>query len=110
MNMNEAIERLRNLAQSEGIRGSIDQNAIEFILLNLKGSPQVTRHGIFDMQVCVPASYTNRQVKDFAESAYRCGTSNGWSIRKKGSKYLKGDLERQPCNDREGYVHIMLDA
>ncbi len=37
-------------------------------------------------------------------------TMVGWQIRKKGDPLLGDDPERQPCDDREGFVHIMLDA
>ena len=71
--------------------------------------PQVTHRGVFDIQVCVPSNWTDEQVKVFA-SQVPCGTSDGWQIRKEGDDALKGDPERQPCHDREGFVHIMLDA
>lgn len=71
---------------------------------------EVTRGGIFDMQVCVPSDWTDEQVQHFAEQEYPCGTQAGWQIRREGSKYLAGDPERQPCEEREGCVHVMLDA
>ena len=72
--------------------------------------PQVTRRGALSMQVCVPADWTNDQVKAFADRENLCGTENGWFIRKAGDKALKGDPERAPCKQIAGYVHIMLDA
>ena len=72
--------------------------------------PEVTRRGALDMQVCVPKEWTDDQVEEFAESENPCGTSGGWAIRKKGSAYLGGNPERNPCNDRPGFVHITLDA
>ncbi len=75
-------------------------------------SAEITKVGCFDLQVCVPADWTDEQVKDFAESEYPCGTENGWFIRRKGDEALAGDPERISCQDedRKGYVHIMLDA
>lgn len=70
----------------------------------------VTRHGIFDLQVCIPEDWDNDQVTKFANKTQECGTSGGWVIRKEGDKYLKGCKERVPCEKREGFVHIMLDA
>ena len=72
--------------------------------------PMVIRHGVLDMQVCVPKGWPDKQVKYYADSANESGTANGWSIRKKGSKYLAGDEERVQCEERKGCVHIMLDC
>lgn len=72
--------------------------------------PETTRLGIFDMQVCVPDDFTNQQVIDFAESDHPCGTTHGWSIRKEGDEALSGSPERAKCLEREGCVHVMLDA
>lgn len=71
---------------------------------------EVTRRGALDMQVCVPAAWTDEQVKSFADRENLCGTSNGWSIRRDGDPALGGDPERRQCASREGHVHIMLDA
>ena len=35
---------------------------------------EVTRSGAFDMQVCVPADWPDRQVKRFADCSNPCGT------------------------------------
>ncbi|WP_136685665.1 hypothetical protein [Falsirhodobacter xinxiangensis] len=72
--------------------------------------PEVTRHGLFSMQVCVPADFTDDQVSSFAERECPCGTEHGWSIRREGDEALQGYPERMPCNERDGCVHIMLDA
>ena len=72
--------------------------------------PQVTKRGALDMQVCVPAEWTDEQAKSFADRENLCGTELGWVIRRQGDKALAGDPERQPCSTRAGYVHIMLDA
>ena len=62
------------------------------------------------MQVCVPADFTDEQVKEFADKENPCGTTNGWFIRRAGSKYLAGAPERMECSLHCGKVHIMLDA
>jgi hypothetical protein len=72
--------------------------------------PEVTRFGALDMQVCVPTDWTDEQVKAFAENENPCGTELGWSIRKEGHALLQGKPERNPCESRQGFVHIMLDA
>ena len=70
----------------------------------------VTKVSFLSMQVCVPKTWTDEQVKEFAETENPCGTENGWCIRKEGSPDLLGAPERNPCSSREDYVHIMLDA
>jgi len=71
--------------------------------------PAVSRYGMLDMQVCVPADWTDEQAREFAEREYPCGTSSGWSMR---TKETEGDgyPERTPCEDRPGFVHITFDA
>jgi len=71
---------------------------------------EVTRRGVLDMQVCIPAEWTDEQVVDFSERENPCGTTNGWHIRRQGNPHLAGDPERASCRDRANYVHIMLDA
>lgn len=71
---------------------------------------QVTRFGALDMQVCVPAEWTDEQVKSFADSRNLCGTEHGWQIRREGDKALAGRAERVQCQDDPSFVHIMLDA
>jgi len=71
---------------------------------------QVTHSGLLDMQVCVPECWTDKQVKEFADANNPCGTENGWSIVREGSKYLAGDPERVQCEDRDGFVHLLLEA
>lgn len=70
----------------------------------------VTRRGALDMQVCVPAEWTDEQVVAFAEVEYPCGTTHGWAIRRAGSDLLRGSPERQSCGNGGPNVHIMLDA
>lgn len=71
---------------------------------------EVTKHGLLDMQVCVPEQWADEQVIDFAEAQFPCGTTYGWSIRRQGDDKLAGYDERVACAEREGCVHIMLDA
>lgn len=72
--------------------------------------PEVTWYSLLDMQVCVSAEWSDADVLRFAEDQFPCGTANGWCIRRAGSERLSGMPERDPCADRAGFVHIMLDA
>lgn len=71
---------------------------------------EVTRWGILDMQVCVPSSWSDEQVCSFADMQNPAGTEMGWIIRREGDAFLSGDSERSVCEDRKGFVHIMLDC
>ena len=70
----------------------------------------VSRRGVFDMQVCVPKTATNKEIKDFANDENPAGTRNGWFIRKQGDELLGGADERTQCEDDKEKVHIMLDC
>lgn len=79
-------------------------------MTNLASLAEVVRVGVFDLQVCVPAQMTDEDIVAFANRENPAGTDGGWSIRREGSKYLSGDPERNPCDEREGCVHVMLDC
>jgi hypothetical protein len=72
--------------------------------------PEITRMGLLDMQVCVPENLSDTEVLVFAGIENPCGTENGWFIRKQGDEALNGCDERVKCEEREGCVHIMLEA
>ncbi len=73
----------------------------------MKMPAEVTRRGIFDMQVCVPDDWGDAQVQAFAEGENPCGTQGGWIVRD-GSP--NGDPKEVKCEDRDGHKHVMLDA
>lgn len=74
-------------------------------------APVVTsRGGVLGMQVCVPRDWSDERVREFANSENICGTTSGWQICRQGSRMLGSDPERAACGQREGFVHIMLDA
>jgi hypothetical protein len=76
----------------------------------LSSEPVVTKRGPFDMQVCVPHDWCDRQIIEFAELNNPCGTELGWSIRRQGDALLSGAPEHQACQARPGFIHVMLDA
>lgn len=71
---------------------------------------EVTQRGALSMQVCVPAEWSDDQVKSFADRENLCGTEQGWFIRREGDRALAGAAERVPCESRSGHVHVMLDV
>jgi len=77
------------------------------IKCSTKHEPEITYSGPLDIQVCVPKDWTDERVLSFTPI---CGLESGWQIRREGSKYLRGMPERNPCEKREGFVHIMLDV
>lgn len=72
--------------------------------------PEITKTGIFDMQICIPESYTDEQAETFANSESPAGTENGWVMKHAGNESLNGDAERVKCQGRAGCVHIMLEC
>ena len=72
--------------------------------------PNVTQTSFLSMQVCVPKEWTDEEALAFAERENPCGSSAGWGIRREGDYRHRGYPERNPCEERTGYVHIMLDA
>lgn len=75
-----------------------------------KGAGQVTRSGIFDMQVCVPSEWSDEDATAFANRENPAGTTNGWSIRRAGHEALAGAPERVACAQQPNRVHIMLEC
>lgn len=73
-------------------------------------SAEVVRYGLFSCQVCVPADWTDEQTIAFAEAHYPSGTSHGWHLAEDGDETLAGDPSRQPCAEREDYIHRRLDV
>ena len=72
-------------------------------------TPQVTRTGALDMQVCVPEDWTDEQIRVFANEQNLCGTVNGWQIRT-DAESLAGAPYRNPCANGNGMIHVTLDA
>lgn len=70
----------------------------------------VTKRGALDMQVCVPAGWSDERIKAFADRENPCGTELGWQIRRQGDKALAVANERVQCASLPTNVHIMLDA
>jgi hypothetical protein len=68
---------------------------------------EVTRYGLFDIQVCVPADWDDDQIIHFADRA--SPTEDGWRIRTDPND-LRGDPVRNPCLKRPGFVHVILDV
>lgn len=75
-----------------------------------KTEPLILKRGCFDVQVCVPAEWTDELVMAFANRENPSGTENGWRIRRQGDKAMGSNPERNPCEKRKGFVHIVLDA
>lgn len=71
--------------------------------------PTVVRYTGLAMQVCVPKTFTDKQVVEFAEKSHPNLSGKKWNIRREGSEYLAGDPERVTCEELPNHVHIMLD-
>ena len=73
-------------------------------------SAEITRAGLFDLQVCVPKDCTDQEAEEFANSTNPSGTSSNWTMKKNGNPTLAGDEERVKCTERADHVHIMLEC
>lgn len=73
-------------------------------------SAEVTRLGIFDMQVCVPTEWTDSQVEEFANNKHPAGTDHGWKLRDVADPAQAGMPVRVPCSMDDGQVHVMLSC
>jgi hypothetical protein len=71
---------------------------------------EVVRQGVFDCQVCIPATMTDGQILDEMLSVCPAGTEYGWQIRREGCEALNGDPERVQCAEDPTRVHVMLEA
>ena len=65
----------------------------------MTNTPHVIQIKILSVEVCVPLDWADYQVVEFTESQCSYGTKRGWVI-----------YQRQPCTEREGMVHIVLNA
>jgi hypothetical protein len=68
--------------------------------------PEVVRFSLLNIQVCVPADYTDEQVEEFANRNHPTGIDSPWKI----TEQLGDDPTRNPCSEREGMVHIVLEC
>lgn len=70
----------------------------------------VIKFGALDMQVCVPADWTDEQVEEFANRENPSGLEIGWKIRPADSPYQAGAPVRVTCAKNADNVHIMLEC
>jgi len=98
----------------DDLKQRIDQNnelfAAPKIWVRGGREPEVIGMKGLGMQVCVPADWSDGQVIEFAEAKNPCGTTCGWNVMREGDEWLKGDPERNPCKERNGFVHVALNA
>ena len=79
--------------------------------IKMKKGAEVVHRGLLNMQVCVPETWTDEQVVEFAEEHSPCGIDLGWRIRRQKDYPLYGyTSEREPCASDNRKVHIILDA
>lgn len=68
--------------------------------------PEIVRYSLLNLQVCVPEDYTDEQVEEFANKNMPTGIPSPWKI----TQASNGDPVRNPCRERNGCVHILLDC
>ena len=64
--------------------------------------PEITIRKLLAMQICVPQDWSDHEIEMFAEEKNRCGTTHGWKIDK--------DLDKVPCKERNGFIHVVVQA
>ena len=69
--------------------------------------PEVMRQNLISCHICVPADWTDKQVLTWIADENPSGTDNGW-ITLDENEHPDGNPKRNPCNDRKGYVHMVL--
>jgi hypothetical protein len=72
--------------------------------MSMDDKPQVTRVGIFSMQVCVPKDWGREDIERFANMENLCGTTNGWVL------CQHPEVAPIACEGRQGFVHVILDC
>ena len=72
--------------------------------------PEVIRVMLLDAQVCVPTTWSDDQATAFVNAENPTGISSRWVMKKNGDKWLGNDPERNPCDEREGFVHICFSC
>lgn len=72
--------------------------------------PSIIAKQPLSMHVCVPAAWSSKEIKGFADSENPCGTSGGWRLCESGDPILQGDSGRMPCDDHPAFVHARLEA
>ena len=72
--------------------------------------PAIIRHSLLSLQVCVPSEWTDQQIVEWVEGENPAGRNLGWQIVRKGREELGGGLERHPCDDYAGNVHVLVEA
>ena len=69
---------------------------------------QIIRIGFFQMQLCVPKEFSDKEIIEFAERENPAGTQNGWILARDGDEILGGDSARVQCVDIEDNIHVVV--
>lgn len=76
----------------------------------LESEGQIINMAGLAVQVCVPASWTGREIIAFAERHYPSGTTNGWQLCLEGNPGLLGAPECVPCENCDDKFHVLLEV
>ena len=69
---------------------------------------QIIRIGFFQMQLCVPKEFSDKEIIEFAERENPAGTQNGWNLVRDGDEILGGDSARVQCLEIEDNIHVVV--
>lgn len=65
---------------------------------------EVIKWSLCDIQVCVPAEFTDEQIEAFANDDHPTGIDSKWKMRQ------TKDPMRVQCQERSGHVHVVLSC
>ncbi|MNO38267.1 hypothetical protein D3C76_283680 [compost metagenome] len=68
----------------------------------MEHEPEIVRHSLLWVHVCVPKTYTDMKVEQWINEVHPTGIRSRWAIDRNQEQV------RCQCNDHEGKVHIVL--
>lgn len=72
--------------------------------------PEVIRSPLLYVQICIPEDWTDEQALEFVETEKPSGLSLGWQIHKQEEGALGGACIRAPCDQKDGFVHVVFSV
>lgn len=87
--------------------------------------PEITRFGIFALQVCVPSDWKDEQIEAFTKEEHaralhsemgdrempvlkKIIEEQAYAVIHEGDPMLRGDPERVPCDDHPEMIHCLV--
>lgn len=68
--------------------------------------PEIIRETLMSLQLCIPDTWSDEHIEEFANTAKHVGGEWRWRIRQEASG---SDPARNPCAAQPGHVHLIVD-